>query len=122
MDGVKSPHDYETGWYYNFRSTYSKSANDFLKSCTRSRIENALYFEQKAFGKIADTPSEAIDIVTHLTRHPNEINAMIQNMAEARQPNATQRLCQDLLDLLYNASQCETVYGKVPLYAKLLVK
>ncbi|WP_281183649.1 diglucosyl diacylglycerol synthase [Staphylococcus schleiferi] len=94
----------------------------FLNPAPGQELENALYFEQKAFGKIADTPSEAIDIVTHLTRHPNEINAMIQNMAEARQPNATQRLCQDLLDLLYNASQCETVYGKVPLYAKLLVK
>ncbi|MBT2829988.1 diglucosyl diacylglycerol synthase [Staphylococcus coagulans] len=94
----------------------------FLNPAPGQELENALYFEQKAFGKIADTPSEAIDIVTHLTRHPNEINTMIQNMAEARQPNATQRLCQDLLDLLYNASQCETVYGKVPLYAKLLVK
>ncbi len=94
----------------------------FLNPAPGQELENALYFEQKAFGKIADTPSEAIDIVTHLTRHPNEINAMIQNMAEARQPNATQRLCQDLLDLLYNASQCEIVYGKVPLYAKLLVK
>ncbi|AKS67526.1 diglucosyl diacylglycerol synthase [Staphylococcus coagulans] len=94
----------------------------FLNPAPGQELENALYFEQKAFGKIADTPSEAIDIVTHLTRHPNEINAMIQNMAEARQPNATQRLCQDLLNLLYNASQCETVYGKVPLYAKLLVK
>ncbi|MBA8759421.1 diglucosyl diacylglycerol synthase [Staphylococcus coagulans] len=94
----------------------------FLNPAPGQELENALYFEEKAFGKIADTPSEAIDIVTHLTRHPNEINVMIQNMSEARQPNATQRLCQDLLDLLYNASQCETVYGKVPLYAKLLVK
>lgn len=47
---------------------------------------------------------------------------MIHNMSEARQPHATKRLCQDLLDLLYNASTFETVYGKVPLYAKLLVK
>ncbi|REA94902.1 diglucosyl diacylglycerol synthase, partial [Staphylococcus pseudintermedius] len=42
--------------------------------------------------------------------------------SEARQPHATKSLCQDLLDLLYNSSTFETVYGKVPLSAKLLVK
>lgn len=94
----------------------------FLNPAPGQELENALYFEQKGFGKIANTPTEAIDIVTHLTRHSNEIDQMIHNMSEARQPHATKRLCQDLLDLLYNASTFETVYGKVPLYAKLLVK
>ncbi|ARJ51452.1 diglucosyl diacylglycerol synthase [Staphylococcus lutrae] len=94
----------------------------FLNPAPGQELENALYFEEKGFGKIAQTPSEAIDIITYLTHHPSDIARMIEHMNDAYESHATQRLCQDLLDLLYNSAHVETVYGKVPLYAKLLVK
>ncbi|MDQ7193091.1 diglucosyl diacylglycerol synthase [Staphylococcus felis] len=94
----------------------------FLNPAPGQELENAHYFEMKGFGKIASTPSEAIDIVTQLTQHPARIQSMIDNLSQERITYSTQRLCLDLLDLLHNASHCENIYGKVPLYAKLLVK
>ncbi|MBI5975257.1 diglucosyl diacylglycerol synthase [Staphylococcus canis] len=94
----------------------------FLNPAPGQELENAHYFEMKGFGKIANTPSEAIDIMTYLTQNPSEIETMIQNLSRERIPYSTQRLCLDLLDLLHNASHSENIYGKVPLYAKLLVK
>ncbi|MCO4330894.1 diglucosyl diacylglycerol synthase [Staphylococcus hyicus] len=94
----------------------------FLNPAPGQELENAYYFEEKGFGRIAYTPDEAIDIVTQLTHHPDQLNTMVETMASLRTKNATQRLCEDLLDLLYDATEYEKVYGKVPLYAKLLVK
>ncbi|MBF9280023.1 diglucosyl diacylglycerol synthase, partial [Staphylococcus epidermidis] len=39
----------------------------FLNPAPGQELENAYYFESKGFGKIADTPNEAIDIVSDLT-------------------------------------------------------
>ncbi|WP_419790632.1 diglucosyl diacylglycerol synthase [Staphylococcus chromogenes] len=94
----------------------------FLNPAPGQELENAYYFEDKNFGRIAFTPDEAIDIVTHLTNHPHQLKEMIDTMAQLRTRYATQRLCEDLLELLNDAMQNENVYGKVPLYAKLLVK
>ncbi|GGI30319.1 diglucosyl diacylglycerol synthase [Staphylococcus chromogenes] len=94
----------------------------FLNPAPGQELENAYYFEDKNFGRIAFTPDEAIDIVTHLTNHPHQLKEMIDTMAQLRTRYATQRLCEDLLELLNDAMQYDNVYGKVPLYAKLLVK
>lgn len=94
----------------------------FLNPAPGQELENAYYFEAKGFGRIANTPSEAIDIVSELTSHPELIQDMVTHLSESRITHATQRLCDDLLDLLHDASRYEKVYGKVPLYAKLLVK
>ncbi|MGV3043409.1 diglucosyl diacylglycerol synthase [Staphylococcus rostri] len=94
----------------------------FLNPAPGQELENAYYFEDKGFGKIANTPSEAIDTVTHLLQHIDERQQMVQHMADARISDATQKICDDLLHLLHDAAAYQNVYGKVPLYAKLLVK
>lgn len=94
----------------------------FLNPAPGQELENAYYFEAKGFGKIAQTPTEAIDIVTHLIQQPQERQRMVQHIIDARVSNSTQKLCDDLLHLLYDATAYQTVYGRVPLYARLLVK
>ncbi|QLK85661.1 diglucosyl diacylglycerol synthase [Staphylococcus sp. 17KM0847] len=94
----------------------------FLNPAPGQELENAYYFENKGFGKIAHTPLEAIEIVTDLTQNPQKRHTMVQQMMSAHIPNATQKLCDDLIELLYDTAQYENIYGKVPLYAKLLVK
>ena len=42
------------------------------------------------FGKIANTPEEAIDIVTHLTNNESILNKMTSNMRESKIEYATQ--------------------------------
>ena len=41
----------------------------FLNPAPGQELENALYFQDKSYGKIANTPEEAIDIVSDLTNH-----------------------------------------------------
>ncbi|EKU48112.1 diglucosyl diacylglycerol synthase [Staphylococcus massiliensis] len=94
----------------------------FLNPAPGQELENAYYFTDKGYGKIAQTPKEAIDIVTYLTNHPKQLAQMTDKMAENRISYPTQRLCNDLLSLLSKSSQHDEMYGKVPLYAKILLK
>lgn len=94
----------------------------FLNPAPGQELENAYYFESKGFGKIADTPDDAIEIVTHLLQHNDELDQMVQHITDARIEHATQKLCNDLLHLLYDSTAYQNVYGRVPLYARLLVK
>ncbi|EEQ80319.1 diglucosyl diacylglycerol synthase [Staphylococcus warneri] len=94
----------------------------FLNPAPGQELENANYFEDMEFGKIANTPDEAIDIVTHLTNNESILNKMTSNMKESKIEYATQKLCKDLLELLGHSSQPEEIYGKVPLYARFFVK
>ena len=94
----------------------------FLDPAPGQELENAHYFEDKNFGKIAQNATEAIAIVGDLINDMDRLNRMTQNMTEARIQYTTYKLCRDLLDLLYHSGASEKVYGKVPLYAKLFVK
>ena len=94
----------------------------FLNPAPGQELENAMYFEQKGYGRIANTPEDAIQQVAALTNTPTELAAMTQSMSDSRIPYSTYKLCKDLLDLLNHSSRYEDVYGKVPLYAKLFVK
>jgi processive 1,2-diacylglycerol beta-glucosyltransferase len=94
----------------------------FLNPAPGQELENALYFEQKGYGRIAETPEEAIKQVAALTNTPTALASMSQAMNDSRIPYSTYKLCIDLLDLIDHSSRYEDVYGKVPLYAKLFVK
>lgn len=94
----------------------------FLNPAPGQELENALYFEQKGYGRIADTPEEAIKQVAALTNTPTALASMSQAMNDSRIPYSTYKLCIDLLDIIDHSSRYEDVYGKVPLYAKLFVK
>ncbi|MCG7339376.1 diglucosyl diacylglycerol synthase [Staphylococcus sp. ACRSN] len=94
----------------------------FLNPAPGQELENAMYFEQKGYGRIANTPEDAIQQVAALTNTPTELAAMTQSMSDSRIPYSTYKLCKDLLDILNHSSRYEDVYGKVPLYAKLFVK
>ena len=94
----------------------------FLNPAPGQELENAHYFEKMNMGKIAKTPEEAIDIVTQITNDETLLNKMTSNMKESRIEYSTLKLCKDLLELLGHSSQPEEIYGKVPLYARFLVK
>ena len=94
----------------------------FLNPAPGQELENAHYFEKMNMGKIANTPEEAIDIVTQITNDETLLNKMTSNMKESRIEYSTLKLCKDLLELLGHSSQPEEIYGKVPLYARFLVK
>ncbi|UDI78693.1 diglucosyl diacylglycerol synthase [Staphylococcus taiwanensis] len=94
----------------------------FLNPAPGQELENALYFQDKAYGKIANTPDEAIEIVSDLTNHEDKLRAMTAKMAEEKVDYSTYRLCTDLLNILDSSSQHQEIYGKVPLYAKFFVK
>lgn len=94
----------------------------FLNPAPGQELENAHYFEKMNMGKIANTPEEAIDIVTQITNDETLLNKMTSNMKESRIEYSTLKLCEDLLELLGHSSQPEEIYGKVPLYARFLVK
>lgn len=94
----------------------------FLNPAPGQELENALYFEEKGFGKIADTPEEAIKIVASLTNGNEQLTNMISTMEQDKIKYATQTICQDLLDLIGHSSQPQEIYGKVPLYARFFVK
>lgn len=94
----------------------------FLNPAPGQELENALYFEEKGFGKIADTPEEAIKIVAGLTNGNEQLTNMISTMEQDKIKYATQTICRDLLDLIGHSSQPQEIYGKVPLYARFFVK
>lgn len=94
----------------------------FLNPAPGQELENAHYFTDKGYGKIAYTPDDAINIVADLTNHPEQLALMSKQMDESRVSYSTYKLCRDLLDLLHHSTQYEEVYGKVPLYAKFFVK
>ena len=94
----------------------------FLNPAPGQELENALYFQDKSYGKIANTPEEAIDIVSDLTNHEYRLQAMTNKMTEEKVNHSTYRLCTDLLNILDSSSQQQEIYGKVPLYARFFVK
>ncbi|ATH60568.1 MULTISPECIES: diglucosyl diacylglycerol synthase [Staphylococcus] len=94
----------------------------FLDPAPGQELENAIYFEEKGYGKIAYTPKEAIQQVASLTNNSTSLKEMTKAMSESRIPYSTYKLCKDLLELLDHSTRYEEVYGKVPLYAKLFVK
>ena len=94
----------------------------FLNPAPGQELENAIYFQDKGFGRIANTPEEAIDVVSSLTNHPETLAHMTEAMRKAKVPYSTYKLCRDLLDLLNQSAQYQEMYGKVPLYAKFLLK
>ncbi|MCY1037602.1 diglucosyl diacylglycerol synthase [Staphylococcus nepalensis] len=94
----------------------------FLDPAPGQELENAIYFEEKGYGKIAYTPKEAIQQVASLTNNSTSLKKMTKAMSESRIPYSTYKLCKDLLELLDHSTRYEEVYGKVPLYAKLFVK
>ncbi len=86
----------------------------FLNPAPGQELENALYFEEKGFGKIADTPEEAIKIVASLTNGNERLTNMISTMEQDKIKYATQTICRDLLDLISNSSQPQEIYQKHP--------
>ena len=94
----------------------------FLNPAPGQELENAYYFESKGFGKIADTPNEAIDIVSDLTNNEETLKVMSSKMLESKVGYSTRKICKDLLDLIGHSSQPDEIYGKVPLYARFFVK
>lgn len=94
----------------------------FLNPAPGQELENAYYFESKGFGKIADTPNEAIDIVSDLTNNEETLKVMSSKMLESKLGYSTRKICKDLLDLIGHSSQPDEIYGKVPLYARFFVK
>ena len=57
---------------------------DFLNPAPGQELENAYYFESKGFGKIADTPNEAIDIVSDLTNNEETLKVMSSKNARIK--------------------------------------
>lgn len=94
----------------------------FLNPAPGQELENAYYFQEKGYGRIANTPEDAIDIVSELTHDSNKLTLMINTMRQDRVDYSTHRLCIDLLNMLNHSSQQQEIYGKVPLYAKFFVK
>ena len=45
----------------------------FLNPAPGQELENAYYFQEKGYGRIADTPEDAIDIVSELTHDSNKL-------------------------------------------------
>ncbi|MCJ1656743.1 diglucosyl diacylglycerol synthase [Staphylococcus sp. NRL 16/872] len=94
----------------------------FLNPPPGQELENAYYFQEKGYGKIANTPEEAIEVVSDLTNHEEKLRAMSNKMMNEKVDYSTYRLCTDLLNILDSSSQQQEIYGKVPLYAKFFVK
>ncbi|PNZ31320.1 diacylglycerol glucosyltransferase [Staphylococcus petrasii] len=94
----------------------------FLNPAPGQELENAHYFQEKGYGKIANTPEEAIDVVADLTNNEDTLKAMSEKMTNEKVDYSTYRLCTDLLNILDSSSQQQEIYGKVPLYAKFFVK
>ncbi|BGE82867.1 diglucosyl diacylglycerol synthase [Staphylococcus petrasii] len=94
----------------------------FLNPAPGQELENAHYFQEKGYGKIANTPEEAIEVVADLTNHEDTLKAMSEKMTNEKVDYSTYRLCTDLLNILDSSSQQQEIYGKVPLYAKFFVK
>ncbi|AMY05298.1 diglucosyl diacylglycerol synthase [Staphylococcus condimenti] len=94
----------------------------FLDPAPGQELENALYFQSKGMGKVANTSEEAIQLITELTQDEDALARMAEQMQELKVKYPTYKLCRDLLHLLDRSSQSEEIYGKVPMYAKLFIK
>ncbi|EHJ07383.1 diglucosyl diacylglycerol synthase [Staphylococcus simiae] len=94
----------------------------FLNPAPGQELENALFFEQQGFGKIAHTPDDAVNIVAELTTNEEQLLAMTDQMKNNNINHSTEKLCRDLLNMLGHSSLPQDIYGRVPLYARFFVK
>ncbi|MBL0847496.1 MULTISPECIES: diglucosyl diacylglycerol synthase [Mammaliicoccus] len=94
----------------------------FLNPAPGQELENADYFEQKGYGKIATTPEEATKMVISLTNQPNKLKEMTKLLEENYIKKSTETICNDLLSLLSDSLSYNEVYGKVPMYAKYFIR
>lgn len=94
----------------------------FLNPAPGQELENADYFAQKGYGKIANTPEEATKMVISLSNQPNKLKEMTNLLEENYIKNSTENICNDLLSLLSDSLSYNEVYGKVPMYAKYFIR
>ena len=112
MDGFKSINPALNQVGLHIRRFDKKYPNDFLKSCSGQELEKCVLFPRKGYGRIADTPEDAIDIVSELTHDSNKLTLMINTMRQDRVDYSTHRLCIDLLNMLDHSSQQQEIYGR----------
>ena len=84
MDGIKSTYDYKTRRHHNIRSANKNASYGLLNPAPGQELENARYFENKGFGRIADTPEDAINCVSELTHDVQALQAMSQRMKKQK--------------------------------------
>ena len=94
----------------------------FLNPAPGQELENAEYFSQKGYGKIAHTPEEATKLVISLMNQPSRLKEMTQLLEENYIEKSTENICKDLLSLLSDSLSYNEVYGKVPMYAKYFIR
>lgn len=94
----------------------------FLNPAPGQELENAEYFAQKGYGKIAHTPEEATKLVISLMNQPSRLKEMTQLLEENYIEKSTENICKDLLSLLSDSLSYNEVYGKVPMYAKYFIR
>ncbi len=94
----------------------------FLNPALGQELENAEYFTQKGYGKIAHTPEEATKLVISLMNQPSRLKEMTKLLEENYIEKSTENICKDLLSLLSDSLSYNEVYGKVPMYAKYFIR
>ncbi|CAG7914251.1 diglucosyl diacylglycerol synthase [Mammaliicoccus sciuri] len=94
----------------------------FLNPAPGQELENAEYFTQKGYGKIAHTPEEATKLVISLMNQPSRLKEMTKLLEENYIEKSTENICKDLLSLLSDSLSYNEVYGKVPMYAKYFIR
>ncbi|MBN4908820.1 diglucosyl diacylglycerol synthase [Staphylococcus sp. EG-SA-13] len=94
----------------------------FLNPAPGQELENAEYFSQKGYGKIAHTPEEATKLVISLMNQPSRLKEMTRLLEENYIEKSTENICKDLLSLLSDSLSYNEVYGKVPMYAKYFIR
>ncbi|WP_436867489.1 diglucosyl diacylglycerol synthase [Mammaliicoccus sciuri] len=94
----------------------------FLSPAPGQELENAEYFTQKGYGKIAHSPEEATKLVISLMNQPSRLKEMTQLLEENYIEKSTENICKDLLSLLSDSLSYNEVYGKVPMYAKYFIR
>lgn len=94
----------------------------FLNPAPGQELENAEYFRQKGYGKIAHKPEEATKLVISLMNQPSRLKEMTQLLEENYIEKSTENICKDLLSLLSDSLSYNEVYGKVPMYAKYFIR
>lgn len=94
----------------------------FLNPAPGQELENAEYFTQKGYGKIAHTPEEATKLVISLMNQPSRLKEVTKLLEENYIEKSTENICKDLLSLLSDSLSYNEVYGKVPMYAKYFIR
>lgn len=94
----------------------------FLNPAPGQELENAEYFSEKGYGKVANTPEEATKLVISLVNQPEELKEMTQLLEENYLEKPTETICKDLLSLLSDSLTYNEIYGKVPMYAKYFIR